>query len=201
MQSFLAPQELRLILEWALASRAQFRPAKVIGGIVDPAKRVAMTLRELGPMDAVLRRALRAALPWVFANTGTQPFEPKSIELEVAAHGHGAHFSAHRDIPVGSGRLTLGGEGSGTQDRVLSSVLYFYKEPKGFSGGELRLHRFGSDGLPDDYVDLQPLQNSLVVFPSWATHEVRPITSSGSFDDSRFAVNCWFCREWPRSVT
>ncbi|MDB5694338.1 MAG: thioesterase superfamily protein [Alphaproteobacteria bacterium] len=199
MRDFLPPDEIELLLDWVLANRARFAAAKVIGGRVDPELRVAETLRDFGPTEAMLRCRLETALPWIFERTGTRPFEPDAVELELAAHGHGAHFGAHRDIPVGPGRAPLGGDASGRQDRVISAVLYFHREPKGFSGGELRLHRFGSDGDPGDVVDLEPLQNSLVAFPSWATHEVREVAcESRAFEDSRFAVNIWLCRELPR---
>ena len=97
-------------------------------------------------------------------------------------------------IPIGPDRTPLGGDPSGTQDRLLSAVYYFHREPKGFSGGQLRLHRFGSNGEPGDYVDIEPERNSLVVFPSWTTHEVRTVhCPTGQFADYRFAVNCWLC--------
>ena len=85
------------------------------------------------------------------------------------------------------------------QDRLLSAVLYFHREPKGFSGGELRLFRLNvrPDTKPvevADHLDLMPVRNSLVAFPSWVTHEVRPISCpSNRFEDFRFALNCWFC--------
>ena len=45
------------------------------------------------------------------------------------------------------------------------------------------------------HIDLEPLRNSLVAFPSWVPHEVRPIgVPSGDFGDYRFALNCWYCR-------
>jgi Rps23 Pro-64 3,4-dihydroxylase Tpa1-like proline 4-hydroxylase len=42
------------------------------------------------------------------------------------------------------------------------------------------------------FADIEPGQNRLVAFPSWAPHEVMPISCpSRRFIDSRFAVNCW----------
>jgi Rps23 Pro-64 3,4-dihydroxylase Tpa1-like proline 4-hydroxylase len=125
--------------------------------------------------------------------------EAAAVELELAAHGDGAHFHAHLDIPNGKHRKPLGAEPG--MDRILSAVYYFHREPKAFSGGDLRLFRFGAhpaDGpvAEEDRVDIAPLQNSLVAFPSWALHEVRPIQCpSQAFEDYRFAINCWYCRE------
>ena len=84
---------------------------------------------------------------------------------------------------------------SGTQDRLLSGVYYFHREPKAFSGGALRFHRFGGGETQDDWIDVEPEQDSLVVFPTWARHEVLRVSCpSREFADSRFAVNVWLCR-------
>ena len=46
-----------------------------------------------------------------------------------------------------------------------------------------------------DCVAIEPIDNSLLVFPSWAQHGVEQVNCpSGEFDDYRYAVNCWYCR-------
>ncbi len=198
------PAELHAaLLDWALGNEEKFRAATVANRLdkdsrIDPDVRIAQTMRDLGPARAAIEAKLLEALPRLIAATGVKGPEPRSLELELAAHGDGAHYGAHLDIPVGQGRRTIGARPG--EDRVLSGVYYFYNEPKGFSGGALRLYRFnakpaeGSAG-DSDYVDIQPLNNSLVAFPSWATHEVRRVScASGAFRDYRFALNCWYCR-------
>ena len=101
---FLAEDEHDRLLAWVLDNRARFTPARVIGGVVDPALRVSETLRDLGPLEEMLSMRLRAALPSLAAATATRAFEADSLELELAAHGEGAHFAPHRDIPIGEGR-------------------------------------------------------------------------------------------------
>ncbi len=200
LRDFLGIAEMRLLLDWTIASRPAFRPALITGRKLDPASRKAETLREIEPVRGLLERRLHDALPALFELAGATPFTP-FLELELAAHGDGAHFAVHRDIPTGPGRAPLGGDGSGKHDRVVSVVYYFHREPKAFSGGQLRLHRIGSEGLPGDYVNLEPRQNSLAVFPSWLSHEVRPVSCpSGAFEDYRFALNCWLCREFGAST-
>lgn len=166
---------------------------------VDPAVRIALTAKDLGPVRAQLERRLLETLPQVMAATGAGGAEPKSLELELAAHGDGAHFRRHVDLPLGRGRRPLGAKRG--EDRVISAVLYFHKEPKRFSGGVLRLFRFGADHGdaaedPANYVEVEPLQNSLVVFPSWVAHEVRTVRCpNNQFEHFRFALNCWYCRQ------
>ncbi len=192
--SFLQQDEHRSLLEWTLANRGLFQPSTVVGGVVDPAKRISERTRQLGPWADWFRRRVADRLGWIFASTGTRPFSVDYYEVEVAAHGDGAHFAPHTDIPIGQGRKPIGGDDSGRHERLLSAVYYFYNEPRQFRGGELRLHRLGSTGTPGDYLDVDPSQNSLVVFPSWVTHEVNRVSCpSGRFEDGRFAVNCWLC--------
>lgn len=194
--AFLGEVEREELLGWTLDNWGRFQPSTLAGGVLDPERRVSERLRELGPLRAVFEGRIRSLLDDLFRRTGTRPFEPETYELEIVAHGDGAHFARHTDIPLGPGRRPVGGDDRGTQDRLLSGVYYFHREPKAFSGGALRLYRFGSeDDAADDWIDIEPDQNSLVVFPTWASHEVRPVSCpSRDFADSRFAVNVWLCR-------
>ena len=194
-RDFLSPDELAALLDYSLSSRDRFKPSQLAGKIVDPSRRRSEQLGDLGPHRQLFENKLHAMADDLFRSTGTRPFDIDHVELEIVAHNDGAHFNAHSDIPIGPGRERLGGDSSGRHDRLLSGVFYYYREPKAFSGGQLRLFRFGGGEGPDDYVDLEPEQNSLVIFPSWAVHEVRMIhCPSGRFEDSRFAVDAWLCR-------
>jgi SM-20-related protein len=192
----LAPADRQALLDWTIANRDRFRAAGLRGAGVDPSRRIADKLKDLGPFHALVEARLRELLPEILARIGVQPFPIEHVELNIAAHGDGAFFSRHRDIPIGPGRAPIGGDRSGTQDRLVSAVFYFHREPKAFSGGALRLYRIGGDiDLAEDRVEVAPLSNSLLVFPSWAIHEVcRVDCPSGRFEDHRFAINAWFCR-------
>lgn len=204
LTDFLPAEEHQELLDWVLAQEASFKPAKIINdgsgskSLLDPQIRIGLTTRKLGPLQPMLERRMREALPTVEQAIGCKS-DATAIELELAAHGDGAHYRAHLDISYGEDRKIVGAEPG--QDRVVSAVYYFHHEPKAFSGGALRLYRFSARPLTSevaaaDYIDVQPLQNSLVAFPSWVTHEVRTIhCPSGRFLDFRFAINCWFCRK------
>jgi hypothetical protein len=200
---FLTEDEHRQLLNWVLSIRDRFRPATVSKKgpkrdiQVDPERRIGLTTRKLGPLEGVLRERLLEALPKLMAGTGIGGPAPTSLELELAAHADGAYYRPHFDIPVGANRQPLGANPG--EDRVLSAVYYFYAEPKGFTGGQLRLYGFGPVPAAGEeqraHVDVEPVRNSLVAFPSWVPHEVRPIgVPSRDFGDYRFALNCWFCR-------
>ncbi|MEO6215942.1 MAG: 2OG-Fe(II) oxygenase [Sphingomonas sp.] len=181
------------LLEWALNNERRFIPALLGGGKVDPAIRLAFSLRDLGPLNATLRDRIHLRVAGLVEALRVEPFEVSEIELELVAHGDGAHFARHEDIYAGAAHSRRG-------ERMLSAVYYFHHEPKRFSGGALRLHRFGA-GPEDPGLDIEPDQGRLVTFPAWATHEVRPVAvPTRDFADSRFAVNCWVYRRSTRII-
>ena len=64
-----------------------------------------------------------------------------------------------------------------------------------FASVPSRLRSSDSSDSSDSFVELEPLHNSLVIFHSRMTHEVRPVRCpSRKFADGRFSVNCWFRR-------
>ena len=112
-------------------------------------------------------------VPHMVGKLRTTPVRAPGLELELVAHNQGAFYKRHIDTQTASDRKSL---------RVLSGVYYFHAVPKAFTGGELRLYAIGAENAP--FVDIAPERNSLLVFPSWAPHEVRPIScSSGRFID------------------
>ncbi|HEX5182614.1 MAG TPA: 2OG-Fe(II) oxygenase [Allosphingosinicella sp.] len=175
------------LLQWALANEQRFVPAALGGERVDPSVRLASSLRDLGPLDAIFRERMRDRAAGLVEMLRVSPFALSEIELELVAHNDGAHFQRHEDTYSGTAHSRRG-------ERMLSGVYYFHREPKRFSGGALRLYPFGAAG-EDNGVDIEPEQGRLVVFPSWAAHEVRTVcVPTRAFADSRFAVNCWLYR-------
>ena len=120
------------------------------------------------------------------AKLRTAPVDAPKLETQLVAHNDGAFYSRHIDTQM---------IGRHDHIRVLSGVYYFHAKPKAFTGGALRLYSIGN-GEGRTFVDIEPEHNSLVVFPSWAPHEVMPVSCpSKRFVDSRFAINCWIHRE------
>lgn len=118
-------------------------------------------------------------------------FEPAGLELELVAHGDGAFYKRHIDTFTGIDSHT-------PKQRMISAVLYLHRTPRAFSGGELRLYALGRTSTITDYVDIDPMHNSLVIFPSWAPHSVERVScASGQLIDSRFAINAWLWRKNP----
>ncbi|HEX8400466.1 MAG TPA: 2OG-Fe(II) oxygenase [Allosphingosinicella sp.] len=192
VRNFLSQEQHAGLLEWALAS-GPLLEASTIGAErrVDPASRLSRSLTISSahqPWRDMLRRRIGEAEADLFAGAGLKPFPVAKVELELVVYLNGAHFEAHQDTH------RKGNESA--SDRGLTGVYYFYAEPKGFSGGNLRLIRFGCGAAsPGDFVEIEPEQNSLLVFPSWAMHEVTPVRcESDDLRSARLAINCWLHR-------
>jgi SM-20-related protein len=185
-RDFLPEETVAGLLDFAFLRQADFIPTKVRSKKFDPTVRVSTRLRQLGSFQEMLESRMLSILPALIDELRVTPFQVDSFGIELVAHGDGAFYKRHIDTqtaPYGElGRI-----------RVLSAVYYFYAEPKAFGGGALRLHAIGPDA---NFVDIEPTRNSLLVFPSWAPHEVLPVSCpSKRFIDSRFAINCWVHRQ------
>lgn len=200
---FLPEDDVQRLFDWANARSEVFRPATVstTQPRVDPTVRISLVSTKLPPWEMHLRERLLGVLPEILAGTGTRGDSPNLLELQLAAHGDGAYYHPHTDTEIGTHRQVEAGVPSPV--RTLSAVYYFHALQQAFSGGQLRLFGFGpvpavQEPQQAPHIDLDPVRNSLVVFPSWVPHEVRPVSvPTGEFADFRFALNCWYSRPRP----
>jgi SM-20-related protein len=183
LEGFLQADEVDRLLAHVATHEAAFTATHVGDKAairLDPAIRVSSSTDDLGQFRPLLRNRLKGMAQALTAELKLSPFGAARVELELVAHGDGAFYRRHIDTQTATERSHI---------RVLSGVYYFHRQPKRFTGGALRLYAIGD---PARFADIEPTHNSLVVFPSWAPHEVRPVSSpSGQFMDSRFAINCW----------
>jgi Rps23 Pro-64 3,4-dihydroxylase Tpa1-like proline 4-hydroxylase len=133
--------------------------------------------------DLITER-IREHLPEILTKLNITQFLIAGIEAQLTAHNDGNYFKLHNDngLPqVAARRITF--------------VYYFCREPKSFSGGELRLFNSTTKNTSKSLVDFQviePRNNSIIFFPSEYLHEVLPvICPSMAFVDSRFTINGW----------
>ena len=188
LRDFLGEDMVAGLLAHAMSHQSDFAPTGVFKDGVNPARRISTSLRHLGPFRDVLREKIFALLPTLVDALRVTPFAASSLELELVAHGDGAFYKRHIDTQTAI-------YGDVDSLRILSGVYYFNAEPKAFSGGALRLYAIGGEARKD-FSDIEPLRNSLLMFPSWASHEVRPVCCpSKAFIASRFAINCWIHRK------
>jgi len=198
LRDFLGEETVADLLDHTVSHQSNFEPATVsrggVGcGVLDPSYRVSMVLRDLGKFRQVLKTKIFELVPSFVTEMRARPVEEPKFETELVAHGDGAFYKQHIDTATGSNQDTK-------LIRVFSGVYYFNTEPKAFTGGALRLHAIGGkEG--ENFVDIAPLRNSLLVFLAWAPHEVLPVSCpSKRFIDSRFAINCWVHSKKPETL-
>jgi SM-20-related protein len=193
LHDHLEKNEVAGLLEYAIANEHAFQPTKVGSQKrdADPAIRMSLAMRDLGPFKPILRSKMLALLPDLVAKLEVPRVTMPKLELELVAHGDGAFYKRHIDTKTASDRHMM---------RVLSGVYYFYTQPKAFTGGALRLYAVGDPAMTT-FVDIEPEHNTLLVFPSWARHEVmRVACPSQRFADSRFAISCWIYHTEPAAA-
>jgi len=189
LPDFLEDEECDALRAFAVEQEPNFTASAVKDHTITQSHRHSRTLRQMGkPWRPFFEKKITALLPSLFDALGIPPFVPARFELQLTAHNHGEFFKRHIDTRTG-------GEAGDATVRLISFLYYLPAAPKRFDGGALRLYGFGDDS---EHVDIEPVRNTLAAFPSWAWHEVLPVTcGSGRFEDSRFAINGWVRRAGP----
>lgn len=192
LEEFFAPAEMGTLWSFAMARAPQFVASEVVGddhaGRHDTDFRRSRVLYEIADILPLVQERVLQHLPLVLDRLQMAPFELREIELQVTASNDGEWFRPHRDSghgPVASRELTF--------------VYYCHREPRAFSGGDLRLFGFGDSaedpGAQRRAETITPVQNSVVFFPSHLLHEVTPVSAPGGrFEDSRLTYNGWLHR-------
>ena len=190
LDDFLVSSELNALLAYTIQHESSFQETKVMrdsrnGGVVDNYHRRSRALFNLGPHEQVIVDRVLSVLPYILRRLDHPFFEISRVEAQLTATNDGEFFKMHNDNTH-----------SVLRGRTLTYVFYFYREPKGFDGGELRLYDSRLDGgryvSTGNYVTITPYQNQVVFFPSFLMHEVMPVRcASGKLADSRFTVNGW----------
>lgn len=189
LRDFLDEATVAALLDYALSREFDFTPTRLGSNAIDPSFRVSTGLRDLGDYREILKAKILSVLPSLIAQLQINPLDSPKLETQLVAHGDGAFYKRHIDTRTSDHEDI-------NQIRILSGVYYFNVEPKAFTGGALRLYAIGNNG--EEFIDIAPVRNSLLVFPSWAPHEVRPVNCpSKRFIDSRFAINCWLLCKKP----
>jgi SM-20-related protein len=190
---FLTLPELNALRQYVLDQEMRFEISEVLspgvtGGAVDYEQRRSRVLMDQGGHERIIEDRLLTCLPRVLQKWGRDPFPISRVESQTTASNHGDFFRCHSDN---------GAEVVAT--REITFVYFFHREPKQFSGGELRIYdsrRENDNYVPTaNYRTIVPEQNQLVLFASGLSHEITAVDCpSGQFADSRFTVNGWIHR-------
>lgn len=163
----------------------QFRQSRVVAGLVENARnsRVLNSSRLSAirsDVSAVVLRELGNSM----SRLGLEPFDVSGGELELVSHGDGQYYHAHAD--TGSSGYSRG--------RAVSFVIYFFREPKRFAGGDLVLYDSSKEAKCSlsRYTRIIPRNNSLIMFPSTAYHQVTRVSTPDPRPESgRFSITGW----------
>jgi SM-20-related protein len=183
VDGLLGDAEWSPLLARVLASEAQFQPSATHDARAD--YRHSLVLNP--PLDLVepVVRRVRSLTPDVLPELRVQPITVGVVEAQVTASIDGSFFGVHTDA-----------DRQKVPKRYLTYVYYFNRQPKAFSGGELRVYddvlRNGKLARGETFQVIEPLHNRLVLFWARTMHEVMPVRMpSGAFGDARFTVNGW----------
>jgi len=190
LDEFLTSAELNMLRQFVLENETQFEISEVLspgvaGGAVDYDHRRSRVLMDLLGRERMITDRVLSYLPRLLQKWGRDPFPISRVETQVTASNHGDFFRCHSD----NGAEVVAA-------REITFIYFFHREPKQFSGGELRIYdsrRENDCYVPTaNYRTIVPEQNQLVLFASGLSHEITPVDCpSGKFVDSRFTVNGW----------
>lgn len=188
IENFLSLGEYQEILEIALSHTSDFVETSTTTRAADHRRSSALYATFFPQFYNLLRQKILNTVPSVLESLNLSPFTISQVEMQLTAHNDGCYYRVHND----SGDTP-------TETRVLTYVYYFYREPKGFSGGELKLYETELNGKfakkRDRSHTIEPHNNSIVFFNSRCMHEVMPVSCpSRKFEDSRFTLNGWLRR-------
>lgn len=186
IQNVLSPEEQRDLLNYVFDQQNYFVSTSTSTGEIDYRQSTILYYSE--EYEHWIIDKVKTFLPKLLEEWQIEPFAISQIEAQLTAHNDGNYYKIHND--------------NGSEDaanRTISYVYYFNREPKNFSGGALRIYDLNvENGLylqADSYQEIQPINNSIVFFPSHLLHEVLPVVCpSRQFANSRFTLNGWVRR-------
>ena len=192
VEDLLTADEHRDLLAYAVSQEPEYADSgvyRVEAKLVDPMARRSRTLYHLDErIWGLFEARVRRLLPHVRRELGVPWFRLGTIERQLHAHRGGDFFGRHVDNAHGE-----------VLPRRVSAVYYFHRTPRRFDGGALYLYdEIVADGVRQvgpTCTAIEPLDNSIVFFPSGVFHEVEPVRRhDDEFGSSRFTITFW-CRE------
>ncbi len=191
VDDFLPGQQVQLVQRWVIGQEGEFTTSKVTStsegrGAVDTAVRRSKVISQPGPLRQLFGHRLLSVADSARAAMGLPLLPVTRLDLQVTATNDGEFFRCHTD----NAHATVAA-------RSLTFVYFLHREPKPYRGGHLALYETTlQDGRPvrgTELMDIEPVRNRMVFFPSHLMHEVRTVECpSRLFVDSRFTVNGWF---------
>jgi len=116
-----------------------------------------------------------------------KPLKLEDTEIQITRSHDGDFYKPHPDTAL-DGYLA---------NRRITFVYYIHKLPKQFINGNIRIYDHvenpvvGRQYKFNDYIEFEPNNNALLLFPSHQWHEVLPVRCALDYTSSRFTINGW----------
>lgn len=183
LEQFLPEAVWQSLLQRVLAAEARFQPAATHDRRADYRQSLV-----LDPPPALVHpvvERVRRVMPQILPALRVPPIMVGTVEAQITASVDGSFFGVHTDADYDK-----------VPKRYLTYVYYFNRQPKGFSGGELRVYddmlRNNKLARAETFSVVEPRHNRIVFFWARTMHEVvRVQVPSRAFADARFTVNGW----------
>lgn len=180
---FLPIEEHDQLFEYVLQQEPNFVAAGVQAA--DLTYRQARVLYSFPQFSEAMISLVELLLPDVLSQLGLPLFPLAQIEAQLTAYNDGNYYITHNDK-----------DSPESASRQISYIYYLHRQPKPFSGGELRIydckHEDNKYVVADSFQTIEPRDNSIVFFQSGYAHEILPVRCpSQAFADSRFTLNGW----------
>jgi len=188
LDGFLPENDLRWLRDTVIAAQSRFQSSWTSDDSVKD-YRQSLVLQAPPEVERLVVARIRAVMPEVIPKLRMPLFTVGRVECQVTASTDGSYFRPHTDA----------GKGAIDATRKLTYVYYFNREPKGFTGGDLRVYdderHDGKFSSTESFQLVEPRNNSIVFFNAAIMHEVTAVhVASKDFADSRFTVNGWIHR-------
>ena len=186
IDNFLSPEDNQQLLELAIARQSDYVSSTTSTNAESYRASLVLYPTFFNEVYELVSARLRRMFTDVLQALHLPMFTIDELEMQLTAHGDGNFYKIHNDA---DGEVVK---------RTLTYVYYFNREPKPYRGGNLRMYDTeyvnGWRGT-DNFRDIEPHNNRIVLFDSRCMHEVLPVESNSSdFGDSRFTLNGWLRR-------
>ncbi|BBD55566.1 2OG-Fe(II) oxygenase [Planktothrix agardhii] len=185
INDFFSKEDHQKLLNLTLANQNNFFSSEVINQESEYRQSYILLPEYFAEFHELITHKILTARPQVMEQLQIQMFLVAYLEIQITAHLHGGYYKIHQDM-----------DGGKAANRKLTYLYYFYQEPQGFYGGDLRLYETKIQGksaiIQEQFTQIKPLNNSIIFFDSRCKHEVLPVyCPSEKFTDSRFTLNGW----------
>ena len=186
IDNFLSPEDNQQLLELAIARQSDYVSSTTSTNAESYRASLVLYPKFFNEVYELVSARLRRMFTDVLQALHLPMFTIDELEMQLTAHGDGNFYKIHNDA---DGEVVK---------RTLTYVYYFNREPKPYRGGNLRMYDTeyvnGWRGT-DNFRDIEPQNNRIVLFDSRCMHEVLPVESDSSdFGDCRFTLNGWLRR-------